>query len=77
LECVLNESGVFAFNALTELSLNWSEPVKYMQVKFHSGVEFTIHFFGEFLMFSWYGAASCVAHSYVSCSYAPQPHIGL
>jgi hypothetical protein len=52
LECVLNESGVFAFNALTELSLNWSEPVKYMQVKFHSGVEFTTHFFGEFLMFS-------------------------
>ena len=52
-ECVLNESVVFAFNALTELSLNWSEPVEYMQVKFHSGLEFTTRLFRLFLMFSW------------------------
>jgi len=51
LESVLNESAVFAFNALTELSLNWSETGKYLQVKFHSVVEFTAHYFGEFLMF--------------------------
>jgi hypothetical protein len=47
LESVLNESAVFAFNALTELSLNWSETGKYLQVKFHSVVEFTTHFLGS------------------------------
>ena len=47
LESVLNESAVFAFNALTELSLNWSETGKYLQVKFHSVVEFTTHFWGS------------------------------
>jgi hypothetical protein len=47
LESVLNESAVFAFNALTKPSLNWSETRKYMQVKFHSVVEFTTHFSGS------------------------------
>jgi hypothetical protein len=47
LECVLNESAMFAINAHTQLSLNCSKTVTPRQVKFHLGVEFTTHFGGN------------------------------
>jgi hypothetical protein len=47
---VLNESAVFAINARKTLSLNCSETVMSMQLKFHLLVEFTAHILG----ISWY-----------------------
>jgi hypothetical protein len=48
---VLNESAVFAFNARTAVWLNWSKTVKLIQVKYHLGIEFTAHFWGNSLCF--------------------------